>query len=328
MISNTVLVAPDAFKGSFSAGEVAEAIGRGLEASGHFQADLCPVADGGEQTTQILTEALGGTIVQARANDALGRPLSAYYGVVDEGQTAIIDVAQASGLARLSEDERDAWRASTEGTGQLILAAISAGAKRVLVAAGGSASTDGGAGAIKAIERGGGLDGASLTVLCDVRIPFELAAARYGPQKGADAATVKRLSARLTRMAKRLPEDPRGVAMTGAAGGLAGGLWATFGARLCAGAQYVLDALDFDTRMRRARAVIVGEGLLDRGTLEGKAPFEIATRARQAGVPAYAVVARDELCRFDARILDLQVILQASDLAQLRRAGRELAKSI
>jgi glycerate 2-kinase len=200
--------------------------------------------------------------------------------------------------------------------------------RTVLLAAGGSASTDGGAGAIKAIEKSGGLRGSSLVVLCDVRIPFEQAAVRYAPQKGADPATVQRLHKRLSALSRRLPRDPRGQPMTGAAGGLAGGLWAVYGASLQRGAPYLLDILGFDARMRRARAVIVGEGSLDRSTLDGKVAFEIATRARQAGVPAYAVVARNSLDPFDARLLDLQLVLQATSQRQLVNAASELARSI
>jgi glycerate 2-kinase len=327
VISNTVLVAPDAFKGTLSASQVAKAIGSGLRAAGR-QTDLLPVADGGEASAEILIDALGGRFESAVVSDPLGRSVSARYGLLNDGDTAIVEVAEASGLTRLAEDERDAMRASSKGTGELILAAVAAGAKTVLVGAGSSASTDGGAGAIGAINSGGGLGEANLIVLCDVRSPFEEAAARYGPQKGADPAAVASLRKRLDALARRLPRDPRGQAMTGAAGGLSGGLWAAFAARLTAGSPYLLDRLGFDRRMRMARAVIVGEGTLDRSTLQGKAPFEIATRARQAGVPAYAIVGHNALDRFDARVLDLQLILEASDERQLTSAAKKLARSI
>ncbi|HEY7890859.1 MAG TPA: glycerate kinase [Solirubrobacteraceae bacterium] len=328
MISNLVLVAPDAFKGSLPASRVARAIARGLQTDGRLQADLCPLADGGEGTTQVLVDALGGTLESVQVSDPLGRPLKARFGLLGDGETAVVEVAQASGLALLRDSERDAVAASSKGTGQLVLAAVAAGARRVLLAAGGSASTDGGTGAIEAIERGGGLRGAQLEVLCDVQAPFEQAATRYAPQKGADAAAVARLQARLTRLARRLPRDPRGRPMGGAAGGLAGGLWAHYDAPLRAGAVYVLDVLEFDARMRRAHAVIVGEGALDQTTLEGKVAFEAATRARQAGVPAYAVVAHNLLERFDARILDLQLILEARTERSLVNAGKKLAARI
>src|SRR3954447_11595635 len=252
-----VLVSPDAFKGTLRASQVAAAIGRGLERAGLVPPDLCPVADGGEGTLEVLLTALGGETAGTTASDPLGRPVRAGFPLIEDGGTAIVEVAEASGLHRVAPDERDALAATTRGTGELIVAAAAAGAEVVLVAAGGSATTDGGAGAIAAIEEAGGLQGATLVVLCDVRTPFELAPSRFGPQKGADAKTVKRLEERLHQQADRLPKDPRGVAMTGAAGGLAGGLWATYDAKLERGAPFILGALDFDRRMRAARAVIV-----------------------------------------------------------------------
>lgn len=320
-----LLVCPDAFKGTLRATEVAGAIGRGLEAAGLVPPDLCPVADGGEGTLEVLLTALGGETAAAKATDPLGRPIAAAgFALVEGGGTAIVEVAEASGLHRVAEHERDAAAATSRGTGELIVAAAATGAEVVLVAAGGSATTDGGAGAIAAIEEAGGLQGTTLVVLCDVRTPFERAAERFGPQKGADPDTVCALAARLDALARTLPRDPRGVAMTGAAGGLAGGLWAAFGARLEAGAPFVLQALDFDARMRAARAVVVGEGRLDPTTLEGKIAGEIATRARQAGVPCHAIVGRDALDRFAKRILDLQVVLEAGTRDELVAAGERL----
>jgi glycerate kinase len=329
-LDRPLLIAPDAFKGTLRATEVAAAIGRGVEeaAPDRPAPDLCPVADGGEGTMEVLLGALGGETAAAEVSDPLGRPIVAGFGILADGATAIVEVAQASGLDRVGPSERDAEAASTAGTGELIVAAAGAGVRTVLVAAGGSATTDAGAGAIAAIERAGGLGDAQLVVLCDVRTPFELAADRFAPQKGADAETVRRLRTRLANAARRLPRDPRGVPMTGAAGGLAGGLWATFGARLVAGGPFVLDALDFDHRMRAARAVVVGEGRLDRTTLEGKVAAEIATRARQSGVPAHAIVGEDAIDRFDARILDLQVILEATSIAELTDAGRRLMQAL
>jgi glycerate kinase len=256
------------------------------------------------------------------AHDPLGREREARFALLADGHSALVEVAAASGLALLAPDERDAEAASSAGTGELIAAAVDAGASLILVAAGSSATSDGGAGAIAAIARAGGLRGARLTVLCDVRTPFERAAERFGPQKGADADTVLRLAAQL---AAQLPRDPRGLAMGGAAGGLAGGLWAMFGAQLTAGAPYVLDALDFDRRLRASRAVIVGEGRIDATTLDGKAVAEVATRARQLGVPTHAIVAVAAIDRFDARILDLQTILEARDIAAIERAAAQLA---
>jgi glycerate kinase len=319
-----VLVAPDKFKGTFRAGEVAAAIGRGLEAGG-WEVDRCPVADGGDGTLETLLLALGGETGGVEVHGPLGAPVRAGFALVEDGGTAIVEVAAASGLALVPAGERDAEAASSRGTGELIAAAAAAGAQVILVAAGGSATTDGGLGAIEAIEQAGGLDGARLVVLTDVRTPFEQAAEVFGPQKGADPAAVRRLTARLDALAVRLPRDPRGVPMTGAAGGLAGGLWAAFGAHLEPGAPFVLEALRFDARMRAARAVVVGEGRMDHQSLCGKVLGEIATRCRQAGVPCHAVVGRDDMDAFDKRILDLQHVIEATTLAELEAAGLRLA---
>jgi glycerate kinase len=162
---------------------------------------------------------------------------------------------------------------------------------------------------------------------CDVRTPFEDAARVFAPQKGADAATVKRLTKRLDKLAGSLPRDPRGVAMSGAAGGIAGGLWAAFGARLEPGAPYVLDVLGFDAAMRAARYVVTGEGRIDEQTLAGKVVGEVATRCRQGGVACYAVVGVDALDAFGARVIDLGDVLEATTLEELERAGRELAEA-
>jgi glycerate kinase len=317
-----VLVAPDSFKGTFSATEVAGAIGRGLQDAGR-PVDLCPVADGGDGTLDALAAGLSAERRQADVEDPLGRPIMAEFGLA--GQVAIVDTAAASGLGLVGPEERDAFAATTAGTGQLIAAAIDAGARVVYLGVGGSATTDGGAGAIKAIASAGGLRGARLVVLCDVRTSFEDAARVFGPQKGADAAEVKRLTARLNAQARRFERDPRGVPMTGAAGGLSGGLWAAFDAELVPGAAFVLDEVGFDARMRAARAVVTGEGKLDMQSLVGKVVSEVATRARQSGVPCHAVVGTRELDSMGARILDLDRVIEASTLAELEEAGRALA---
>jgi glycerate 2-kinase len=328
MTERPVLVAPDSFKGTFRAADVAAAIGRGLEHAGLMPPDLCPLADGGEGTMEALMLALGGETVAADVHDPLGRPLRAGFGLVEDGGTAVLEMAAASGLALVAESERDAWAASTYGTGELICAAVDAGARVVLLGVGGSATTDGGAGALDAIEEHGGLGGARIVVLCDVRTPFERAPAVFGPQKGADPAMVKRLEARLDELAARLPRDPRGVPMTGAAGGLSGGLWAAHGAVLEPGAPWILDALGFDERMRAARAVVTGEGKLDEQTLEGKLVGEIGTRTRQAGVPLHAIVGTDALDAFGKRIIDLQVVQEATDLAAIEAAGEQLGRAL
>ena len=344
-MTRRLLLAPDKFKGTFSAAEVAAALGRGVEKAGLAPPDLLPVADGGDGTLAVLLTALGGETAGCTASDPLGRPVSAGFALIEGGGTAIVEVAEASGLARVADDLASpsggtapagpseggpsiAERASSRGTGELIAAAVSAGAEVVLVAAGGSAMTDGGLGAIDAVREAGGLRGARLVVLCDVRTPFEEAARVYGPQKGADPDAVARLTERLSSLATSFARDPRGRPMTGAAGGLAGGLWAELGAHLEPGGPFVLEALRFDDRMRAAKAVITGEGRLDATTLEGKIVAEVATRARQAGVPCHAVCGQNALSPFDARILDLQRIVEAPTLADLEAAGAFLAENL
>ena len=325
-IPTEVLVAPDSFKGTFSALAVSEALQRGLALSGQA-AELCPVADGGEGTLSALTRPLQLEQVETMASDPLGRPIRATFGMAGNG-VAVVEMAAASGLALVAEEERDAVAASSYGTGELIAAAIAAGAGTVYVAVGGSATTDGGQGALQAIEDRGGVGAARLVVLCDVRTPFELAPATFAPQKGASPAQVGKLERRLDALAVRLRRDPRGEPMTGAAGGLAGGLWSQFDAELVSGASFVLSAVDFDARMRAARAVVTGEGRLDRQSLVGKIVAEVATRARQSGVPCHAVVGSNALGSFDMRILDLQLVLEASTLAELERAGAALGTAI
>jgi glycerate kinase len=335
-LPSTILLAPDKFKGTLSASEVCDALAAGLTAGGR-EVDRCPVADGGEGTLEALAPVYGLERCEVTVTDPIGRPVRARFGLgsgapgarrgtARSAPIAVIESAAASGLALVEESRRDPIGATSTGTGELILAARQAGAREILLGVGGSASTDGGAGAIAAILEGGGLGGARLVVLCDVRTTFERAAVRFAPQKGADPEQVAVLERRLAALAARLPRDPRGIPMGGAAGGLAGGLWAALGAQLVAGASFVLDALGFDARMRAARAVVGGEGRLDRTSLQGKLLAEVATRARQAGVPCHAVVGSRDLDDFGARILDLDHVLIAGTPEALREAGIRLAR--
>jgi glycerate 2-kinase len=314
-----ILATPDSLTGTLRATEVAAAIGRGLESAG-LEADLCPVADGGEGTLEVLLTALGGEAVSADAHDPLGAPIRAGFALVEDGGTAIVETAAASGIQFGTSDP---WSASTYGTGELIAAAVDAGAQVVLLGVGGSATTDGGAGAVAAIRERGGLRGARLVVLCDVRTSWERCAEVFGPQKGADPDMVVRLAERLRGL-----DLPREVPMSGAAGGLAGGLLAAFGARLEPGAPFVLDVLDFDRRMRAARAVITGEGRIDEQTLQGKVVGEIGTRTRQAGVPLHAIVGSNALGGFEARMIDLQQVREASTRDEIEASAHELGALI
>ncbi|HXR60824.1 MAG TPA: glycerate kinase [Solirubrobacterales bacterium] len=330
------LVAPDSFKGTFTAAEVAAAIAAGVEAGGG-EVERCPVADGGEGTMAVLLEALGGEERVAHVHDPLRRPIAASFGMLADGESAIVEVAQASGLPLLAPQERDPERADTYGTGELIAAAVAAGASRVLVAAGGSATTDGGRGAIAALRQS---DAAfvlrtpselqrtnatgrevSIELLCDVRTPFEDAARVFGPQKGADAAAVERLAARLEAFATELPRDPRGVPMGGCAGGLSGGLWA-YGAELRPGAEFVLDALDFDARLARADAVISGEGRFDSQSLGGKIVGAIAAPCAATGKPLYLIVGENRLAD---RPPGVASVSEAEGVKEIQRVATGLA---
>ncbi|MEA2267267.1 MAG: glycerate 2-kinase, partial [Solirubrobacteraceae bacterium] len=320
-----VIVAPDSFKGTLTAGEVAGALGRGLREGGIPRPVLMPIADGGEGTLEVLAAGLGAALRTARVHDPLGREIEAAYALSADGRTAVVEVARAVGLGLVGVGERDAWAASSAGVGELILAAVEDGAREIVVGLGGSATTDGGAGAIAAVSGAGGLGRAHLVVLCDVTTPFELAAEVFAPQKGADPETVRRLTERLERQAGELPRDPRGVAMTGSAGGLAGGLWARFGAHLVPGAAYVLDRVGFDERLVGAAAVITGEGRLDAQTAAGKAAHAVVSRAVAAGVPAHAVVGQNAMSPADWRRMGLASVREAGTPAALGRAGRALA---
>jgi glycerate kinase len=320
-LSGPVLVAPDSFKGTLAAPEVATAIARGLRAAGR-EAEELPVADGGEGTMEVLVAALGGELHEAEVSDPLGRPVEAVFALLPDGRTAVVETAQASGLWRVDEDERDAGAASTRGTGELIAAAVRAGADAVIVTVGGSATTDGGEGALAALDEAG-VD-PKLEVVCDVRTPWELAPSVFAPQKGAGPDTVAMLERRLEELAGAAPRDPRGQPMTGAAGGLSGGLWAHRDAKLRPGAAYVLDTLGFDDRMRAAPFVVTGEGRLDEQTLQGKIVGELATRCRQNGVSCHAAVGQNALDPFQVRMLDLASVTEAGTPQELEAAGREI----
>jgi glycerate kinase len=327
------LVAPDSFKGTFDARRVAETIAAGIEAAGG-ESERCPVADGGEGTMDVLLGALGGERRSARVHDPLRRPIDAEFALLDDGKTAIVEMAQASGLSLVAPEERDAERADTYGTGELIAAAVEAGANRVLVAVGGSATTDGGRGALEALRESEAAfvfctssreqrtnAKVRIEVLCDVRTAFEDAARVFAPQKGADQAAVERLTARLEVLAAELPRNPRGVPMTGCAGGLSGGLWA-HGAELRPGADFVLDALDFDGRRDRADAVVSGEGRFDSQSLEGKIVGAIADRCAAAGKPLHLIVGQNaEPSGPPAAVTS---IVEASSLEAIQQAAGQL----
>jgi glycerate kinase len=235
-------------------------------------------------------------------------------------------MAGASGLALLDPEELDAEASSSAGTGELLLAARDAGAARAILAIGGTATSDGGAGALEVLERAGGPGSMELLLACDVRTAFERAAEVFGPQKGATPAAVRRLTAHLHELAGRLPRDPRGREMTGAGGGLAGALWSRYGAGLCGGAALVLDAVGFAERLAAADAVVVGEGCLDAQTLQGKAAGEILARA--GDTPVHAVVGSVDGGAEHPAWGAFASVRVAGTPAELRAAGAELAAAV
>lgn len=288
-----VVAAPDKFRGTATASEVAAAIERAAAAAG-ASCDLAPVADGGEGTL----EALGGAHRTATVRGPLGDPVVAEWRMQRDG-TAVVEMARASGLALVGgPDGNDPLRASTAGTGELIAAALDAGARRVIVGASGSASTDGGLAALTALNPRRRLHaGIELVVACDVDTLFVDAAEVFAPQKGATPAQVALLRRRLERLAQIYLRD-YGIDVTelpgsGAAGGLAGGL-AAAGAQLVPGFELVSDALGLPERIAAAGLVVTGEGTVDAESFEGTAVGGVVDLALEANVPVL-VVAGDVL---------------------------------
>lgn len=332
-----IVIAPDKFKGSLSAAEVAQAVRRGLLTYRPDLDILClPVADGGDGTL-AAAEAAGFERVQQTATGPTGKPVVTAYG--RRGDTAVVEMADVSGMVRLPGGELAPLTATSRGLGELIAAALSAGARRIVVGIGGSACTDGGAGMLQALgvrlrdsngdELGAGgaallelaevdLSGihqavadAEVVVACDVDNPLTGslgAAAVYGPQKGATSTDVLLLDAALTRLAdhvaRQTGRDVRDVPGAGAAGGAGFAAMALFGATLRPGIDLILELIDFAEHVVGADLVIVGEGSMDAQTLHGKAPMGVARMAGEAGATVVGVCGRSTL-----------------DEAQLREAG-------
>ncbi len=261
-----------------------------------------------------------------RVNDPIGREIEASFGLLNDA-TAVVEVAQASGLPLVAARDRDPLGATTTGSGELIVAAVAAGARSVLVAAGGSATTDGGAGAIEAILAAGGTRGTPMEILCDVTTPFEDAARVFAPQKGASAGEVVVLTARLNALAELLPRDPRGLPGSGCAGGLSGGLWAAFGASLRPGADYVLETAGFASRAAAAGAVISGEGRIDEQSFAGKVLGAVAGACRELGQPLHVVAGRNSLDSERAEAAGITSIREAGTPGEIARTAREIVRA-
>lgn len=323
--STRIVIAPDKFKGSLAGIEVAKALEAGFKSVYPEAAyELIPVADGGDGTMEALLHAAGGRAVSRSVRGPDLRQRTASFALLGDGESAVVEMARASGLALVAPGKNDPRTATTFGTGELIGAALDAGARRIVVAIGGSATNDAGSGALRALgarfldehdrELGPGgaelarlrridaaalqrrLTGASIEIATDVQNPLcgpNGASAVYGPQKGATPAVVRELDSALSHfadvVAALVGADLRNVPGTGAAGGFGFGFLALAGASLRGGAELVLKTLDFDRRIAGAALTVTGEGKLDRQTLSGKAPYAVAQAARRQGIPTVAV---------------------------------------
>lgn len=320
-----ILIAPDKFRGSLEAAEVARAMARGVKrALPGAEVDCSGMADGGEGFVETMVEALGGRFEAVEVRGPLGHPVTARFGVVNDGATAVLSMASASGLALLTPDMKNPLLTSTYGTGQLIRAALDLGVSRILIGIGGSATNDGGAGMATALgyrmigaegrelPLGGGalgrleridvarrdkrLDGVTIEVACDVSNPLcgpMGASAVYGPQKGATPGIVERLDQGLENLARVIERDlglaVRDIAGAGAAGGLGAGLLAFGGGRLRRGIDLVIDATRLRERMEAADLCLTGEGRIDHSSGYGKTVAGVARVARDLGKPCVAL---------------------------------------
>ena len=298
----TILIAPDSFKGSLTSVQVAQALADGwLRARPDDEVVMCPLADGGEGTLAAIEAAGGWTSRTARVHDPLRRMIDARWLLSSDGSRAVVEMAEASGLSRVAPAERDPIAATSVGTGELVGAAIDAGARHVTLGIGGSATTDGGRGLLEGLADGGRrTDATDVEVACDVSNPLlgpTGAAATYGPQKGASPEDVAALDARNAAWADELEATEgrreRDTPGAGAAGGVGFGLLAAQGRfrsfALRPGIDLVMEATDFPARLSRADLVITGEGRIDAQTAFGKTALGVAKRAAAAGVPCIAV---------------------------------------
>lgn len=362
-----VLVAPDKFRGTLTARQAAEAIETGWRrARPDDVVDLVPMADGGEGTLDALVDAQGGRLVATTAAGPLGDPVDAAFGIVEtaDGLTGVVESARASGLALLGETRRDPLRTTTRGTGELILAALSAGARRMVVCLGGSATNDGGVGMAAAlgirfldvhgrdVADGGAalldlarIDGrgqhpavAGTTFLgaTDVENPLcgpAGASHVYGPQKGASPDDVFLLDRALAHLAAVVHHD-LGIALkdepgAGAAGGLGFGLLAFCGARLRRGVDVVMEAVDLGGRMEGAALVITGEGSLDTQSLYGKVPAGVIRLAELHSVPVAVLCGRSEVSPDGVTVRSLvDRVGEAAALGDARRSLELLASEL
>ena len=320
-----IVIAPDSFKSSLTARQVAESIERGIrKVEKNIHIEKVPMADGGEGTVQSLVDATNGRMVYTKVFDPLMREIEAFYGILGDGSTAIIEMSAASGLPLISKEEKNPLITTTYGTGQLFMHALNQGCRSFIIGIGGSATNDGGVGMMKALGirfinsegqdigfGGGELDkihtidtsgldnrilDCSITVACDVDNPLcglRGASRVFGPQKGATEEMVEVLDNNLSHYAEII-KSQLGISIidvpgAGAAGGLGGGLMAFLKAKLRRGIDIVIDATGLEESIKGAALVITGEGSIDYQTQFGKTPYGVAMVAKKYGIPVIAI---------------------------------------
>jgi glycerate kinase len=368
-----VLIAPNAFKHALDARAAAMAIAEGIQqVNNNFITTIFPVGDGGDGTGRLLTEHCGGAFITTETIDPLGRGIESWFGLIDNGKTAVIEMAAASGLHLLRRDELDPLKAGTYGTGIQISQALDKGVQKIILCVGGSATVDGGTGILRALgirfldEDDNALSdlpaslpslekidhskidprihATEIIILCDVKnklLGDQGAAAVFGPQKGASANDVEQLELGLTRFSEIIRKekgiDISAIVHGGAAGGTAAGLYALFNAKLVNGIDHFLDLTGFDSALVKADIVITGEGGIDLQTLDGKAPYGVASRAKKKGIPVIALggsidtqneqvlaAVFDQLICINLHPVDIATALAATR-ANLVNTGRALA---
>jgi glycerate kinase len=319
------LIACDSFKGSASSKQVGEAIREGiLRVMPSAQVEVVPVADGGEGTVQALVDATGGRLVTVTVTNPIGEKVEATFGILGDGQTAVIEMAAASGLTLIPPEKRNPWVTTTYGTGELIKAALEHGCRKIIIGIGGSATNDAGAGmaqalGVKLLDEDGnqigfgggelgrlrridmsGLDKraseAEFIVACDVDNPLtgeRGASYVYAPQKGATPEMLPKLDSNLRHFAEivrqQLGIDVEHVPGAGAAGGLGAGLMAFLKAKLKRGTEIVFELVKLEEKIASADIVITGEGQIDAQTVFGKTPIGVAKLAKRYGKPVIAI---------------------------------------
>jgi glycerate kinase len=332
-----ILIAPNAFKNSFNASEVAKAIGEGLcESKLNCTLEYFPIGDGGDGTAGLIIQKHNGITINVEVGDALGRNINALFGLIDNGNTAVIELADASGIRLLQSRELDPLHATTYGTGELIQRALDKGVSKIALGIGGSATVDGGTGILQALgvrflnnenEVLTGLPGSlvhlaaidlsgldkrilncEMIILCDVenKLLGEAGAAKiFGPQKGASADVVQKLEAALTKFRDitlcETGKDMATIRHGGAAGGVAAGLSVFCNAKPVNGIDYFLKITAFDDALQKADLVITGEGSIDGQTLQGKGPYGVAVRAKEKNIPVMGIAGKIPLIT-DARL--------------------------